>query len=460
MSLVDNILSEIENVLQDLDDETVSEIESEKLTKLRQDINPYGRTIEGSDNYLTFSYTNLKENYNNKLNTTAMIGFLNRLCDEWHVPDGIPVIPVYDFVKDPNSIHDFYKNWVLDDKMKKQIKENEEWMYKRVVVKEFLEEMFQYNPDEHVRSSYKPQPKDKDRKIIDTPAANLAIQKLKKKDLKFREQMLQFDRVSKLSNMATSVHSDEKDTKLSNPSLNEFQNTKLVLPGYHYSLMDFKSWSDEDKNCLRRVCEMIPPEDTFHRFKHYLESNYDKLREAVLYLYCDKPEFDIAFNPYSWHKTEEEAENFQKKHKNEVIADIYKAHSGKWNFVAPFEKVRQSMKYFNENTIVLEEIANQIERDAKIGHELMKNRIRKQKRKNIAEEGPDAEAFAKWKAQNKTLESMGAEHVNQESYADDECPDDGVQIDVFRISKGGLELKKDKFYSKAVAPVIGDEKEN
>lgn len=319
-------------------------------------------------------------------------------------------------------------------------------MQKRVVVKEFLEEFFQFNPDKHVRSSYKPQPKDLARNVIGTPAANLAIEHLKKKDLEFREHMLEFDRVQKLIDMKEGAHleSDEQIKKL--------VADKLVLPDQHYLTMDFSKWTDEDKNLLRTACSMIPPADIYHKFHNYFESNYDKLREAVLYLYCDKPDFDIAINPYSWHKTEEDAEEFQKKHKNEVITDIIKAHSGKWNFFAPFEKVRESMKYFNENTIVLEEIAKQIEKDAKLGAELVKNRIKQKKKQNIKEDGPDAEYFAKWKDQNSTLKDMGALEVNKDSYAPEDTPDDAIAVEVIKFAKGGLKMEKSHFFTKAAPP--------
>jgi hypothetical protein len=74
--------------------------------------------------------------------------------------------------------------------------------------------------------------------------------------------------------------------------------------------MDFSKWSDDDKNALRTACEMIPPVDIFAKFKRYCEVNYESLREAVEYLYCEKPEFELAVNPYSWHDTREEAEEF------------------------------------------------------------------------------------------------------------------------------------------------------
>jgi hypothetical protein len=415
----------------------------DEIIDLRKKLNPYGRTIDGSDKWLTFSFTNLQEKYMEKLLMTGLIGFLNRACDEYHVPEGIPVIPVYDYVKNPELLHEYYKDWKLTDKLKKQIHENNEWMKKRVIIKEFIEYLFQYSPDEHVKSVYRPQPRDLDRSVLDTPAANLAINELKQKDIKFREQMLEFDRIQNLRAMKQAA--DEKI----DAAIDELVSRKLLLPDQHYSKMNFEEWTDEDKNLLRTVCEMIPPADIFRKFRNYFEDNYDKLREAVLHLYCEKPDFDMAINPYQWHDDEDSAVEFQKKHRDEVIADIIKAASGKWNFFAPFAKVKNSTKFFNKNTIILEEMAQQIEIDQKIGADMMKKRVVKMKKKNIQDEGPDAEAFNKWKSQNTTLKEMGAENP-----IEDDCPDNAVEVEVFRISKGGLDIKKDKFYTEASIPEI------
>jgi len=56
-----------------------------------------------------------------------------------------------------------------------------------------------------VRSAYRPQPRDKNRTIIETPAAKLAIAHLRHKDLEFREVMTEHERNLNLMNMA--VHS-------------------------------------------------------------------------------------------------------------------------------------------------------------------------------------------------------------------------------------------------------------
>jgi hypothetical protein len=445
----------IEELLKELDEDSIAEMDMDTIIAARKKLNPYGRTIEGSNKYLTFSYTNLSQKYMQKFLTTALIGYLNRALDEWEVPDGIPVVTVYDYARNPKIMDELTAGWKIDDKLRAKLDENAKMMRKRVIVKEFLEHLFQYNPDEHIRSAYRPNPKDVTRPILTTPAANLAVNELKKVDVKFLEDMRNYDRVQNILFMnGDVVPSDAPD------EFKELVAKKLVLPDTHYSVMDFAKWSAEDRNLLRTVCEMIPPASIYHNFNNYLETNYDKLNEATQYLYCDKPDFDIAVNPYEWHETREAAEDFQKKHANEVIADIIIADSGKWNIVAKHGIVQEKTKFYNEHTAILEEMVAQQERDAKLGADLVKHRVVKKKKQNIKEEGPDAELFSKWKSENATLKEMGATMPDQDAYLDKDIPDDSVQIDVFRIGKGGLEMKKEHIFTQAQAPTMPENKEN
>ena len=247
----------------------------------------------------------------------------------------------------------------------------------------------------------------------------MAIHQLKNKDSAFKEEMEQYEKEKMLKE------------KLGD-SITPIPNTVV-------------------ESITQQVTQMIPPADVFHRFQYYYETNYEELRAVVQDLYCDKPCFETAVNPYSWHDTEEDADKFINKHKDEVISTIFKAHSGKWNIIAPFKKVRESTRFFNKNTVVLEEIAKQIEKDSKMGAKLMEKRIKIKKKKNIEREGADDEAFLKWKNQNSTLKDMGATTLEKDDL-NDECPDDALEVPVFRVSNGGMSITKDKFYTEAVAP--------
>ena len=410
-----DISDELTNLLNELDDESLSKMNDDDINELRRKLNPYGRTIEGSNNILTYSYTDLRYNYLKRIITTAMIGFLNRMCDEWNVPDGIPVVPVYEYLQNPDKLDEFEKTLQNPELMATDINLNKEYMKKRIVIKEFLEDMFQYNPDFHVRSAYKPNVNDPERNIVNTPAGQLAIHQLKKLDPEFNNNWFIYER-DKLLN---------KEVKIDN---------KII--------------SQVEKYCT----EMIPPADVFHRFNHYYESNYEELKSVVNDLYCEKPELEAALNPYSWHATEDDADKFIDKHKNEVITTVYKAQSGKWNITAPYKKVRDSMRFFNDKTQVLEEIAKQLESDAKIGSELMKKRIKIKKKKNIETDGPDDPGLSKWKEQNSVINSMYKKDEAENLDILDECPSDAITVPVYRISNGGSVMNKTHFYTQAEKP--------
>ena len=444
-----NLAEELDRCLEELKNDDYEKLPKEHILKLKKDVNPLGRTIQGADAYLNFSIINIQLEYYKKFITTAMIGFLNRMNDEWKVPEGVPVIPVYDYLND-KSLLDTPKHTLesADSNAKADYEFNRKWMEKRIIVKEFLEEMFQFNPDEHVRSAFRPNHADKTRKPIETPAAKLAVKHLLKTSKEFKaKEELYTEPTDEQRNTRTIL----KKVKGKNGKVKEIVKTVPDAP-----LNNAKHTTPIEKDSMvdptlpSTVRNMIPPHDTFGRFTMYHKENLETLREAVADLYCDKPDKELAINPYSWHSTLEDAEMFKKKHSGEVLAEVFTAHSGKWNLFDSFKIVRDSVNFYNDQTIILEEMVKQHERDERLGQDLMKKRVEKAKKKNDIISGPDAESFSKWKAQNSELTSMGA--LNTNDMASSDCPADAVEVPVWRIAKGGLEITKDRFYSQAEAP--------
>lgn len=558
-------------LLNELEDDSLQEVDSETVHETYQNLYKHGQIIEGADAACVFSSTNLSQKYQQRLLMTSVVAFLNRACDEWDVPDDTPVFPVYDYCKGLEEGHDLIDEYVkkhpdLAPNILTDLAFTKEKMYERWIVTKFLERQFQFNPDRHVRSAYRPQPKDNNRKIIETPSAKLAIEHLKFKDIEFRQEMLNYDRTMHLMNMAGSVNtktanshftesnsnntqdecnlaysvdklndivdsdcdivkkishefekSDEQlyavvnelskeytdidslNVQCVNGEVNAINNAfekinerfslspkvlneiKLELQEAHNEqlgkiqhanlqsrsvLQDIiskfhKKYGMIDGKVLVNTYNMIPPADTFHRLNTYFESNYDKLIEATANLYCEVPYLDLAVLPHQWFsskstskdgkenwtKNEEQARAYVKRHRNLAITSMITARSGMWNFYAPYEKVRDSTVFFNDKTIVLEEIMNQIKRDEQLGEELMKNKIRRKKKENIKKEGGEAKGFQEWKKQNSILKDLGAITVNQ----DDDCPPDALEVPVFRVDKDGV-FKRDVFYTQAEAP--------
>jgi len=437
------VKEQINQLLSQLSDKDLAEMPADKILELRKQINPYGRTIAGSDKFLNFSLTQISHEYHKKLITTAFIGFLNRMCDEWKVPDGIPVVSVYDALKDP-SLLETPSIAAGNDSIQYDYEFNRRWMKKRIVVKEFLEEMFQFNPDEHVRSAYRPNYKDAERKPIETMAARLAVDAACIRDTKLaaeRKQYLEENGV-KFKKVKKVIKARDGTTKtiIKEVPINE-------LPLDTRPTQDVHKVDGVDPTLPGTVRNMIPPADMYGRFKTYLTENYEELRDAVAELYCEKPNFELAINPYVMCDTREEAEAFKKQHADEVISEVFTAETGKWNFFDSFKQQRESVNFYNKNTIILEEMTKQIERDERLGQDLMNKRVANAKKKNIVESGPDSENFSKWRSENNTLQKMGAVNPN-----DDDVPEDAIQVDVWKLAKGGVELTKEKFYTASEAP--------
>lgn len=454
------LVSELDKILSELKEDDLAKMTPEKVLEMRKKINPYGRTIEGSDCYMNFSITQISHEYWKKFIITAFVGYLNRMCDEWKVPEGVPVIPVYEYLEDPSKIE--APAYAKEKEVKDVLVEfdfNKKWMEKRIIVKEFLEEMFQFNPDEHVRSAHVPNPADTSRKPINTMAGRLAAQHLAKTDKDFAVKARISKELADAGVLKNTGTTNAASSSASTPApLTERTITKTIIgkDGQKKVItkkITDKVLSDENKADVTvdsTVKEMIPAQDLFGRFKIYYTTNYEQLRDSVNDLYCEKPELELAINPYSWHKSAEEAEAFKKKHRNEVIAEVFTAHSGKWNFFDTFKEQRDKVNFYNDNTVILEEMVKQLERDEKLGMDLMKKKVEKSKKENKVKYGEDDESFKKWKSQNTEIKKYGA--VTTGDKADDECPDDAVQVDVWRLAKNGSTITKEKFYSQAEAP--------
>lgn len=441
-------------ILDELTDKDLSELNADEILELRKKTNPYGRTIQGADKYLNFSITQISHEYWKNFIVTAFVGYLNRMNDEWKVPSGVPVVPVYKYLDDPSLVDT--PQLILDKQHKKTIAEyefNRKMMEKRVIVKEFLEEMFQFNPDEHVRSAYRPNRADRTRKPVDTPAGKLAVNHLKRTDKDFRIK-------EELYEDAAPQPEQQKTKKIRRIITGKDGKKKTVIREVPIepAVVDDSTPIELDKpdpNLPSTVREMIPPHDLFGRFKMYYQENLEQLRDAVQDLFAVKPDLELAINPYAVHDTAEEAEDFKKKHRNEVITEIFTTVFGKWNFFDTFKEQRENVNFYNDNTVILEEMTRQLERDERLGQDLMRKRVEKEKAKNIVEAGPHAESFKKWRDQSSVLKSMGAEHIGD--VVSDECPDDAIQLDIWRVNKGGLEITKDILYSQAEAPTFVQE---
>lgn len=470
-------IAEILNELNGLGlkDKDLSSIDEEKILELRKELNPYGRTIAGSDQWLSFSLTQIHHEYWKKFLMTSLVGFLHRMVDEWHVPPGVPIVPVYDFLEDPKkadppqvAVQKRDASVVYDYEYNKQ------FMEKRLVVKAFLEEMFQFNPDEHVKSAYKPNYHDPNRSIIGTMAGKIAVDWLAKMDPEFRKEKINYEQSIGMTPPMIKVKKQRKvkqtiigrdgqkkeliktvevEEEVPDPAfVYTDQVVPTITPAKPTEEQVSQPISGKDPTVKHTVLNNIPPADVYAHFKRYYTENYEELRDAVKHLYCERPELELAINPYAVHDTKEEADAFRKQHANEVIAEVFTVQTGKWNFFDSFKQQRESVEFYNKNTAVLEEMMKQIKRDEELGQKLMEKRVQKEKKKNVIEAGKDAPNLKTWQELNPTLQQLGAKRLGGQ--VSEDTPEEALEVPIWRVAKGGTELVRDKMYTLGEAPTF------
>jgi len=277
----------------------------------------------------------------------------------------------------------------------------------------------------------------------------------------------------------------------------------------------------------RPAVDVVPPQDTFHRWSYYTEVNYEELRTVTEALYPERPDLDWAVALWDvFEGTQAEVDAAFDKHcqrfQDEVPSAIKALEFGAWSLLADFKENRKKIQFYNKNTEVLKRILDRHSDDKRIGAELMRNRVRQTKARNIAAEGPDAPGLSQYKrnvaekGQNlgskgvekvisaeemrrlekskgsikaakelelleqveKTIKELGemeklrpltseeAEDLTKaRNYIDRvremvAVPDDAIQVDVFtnNPSTGGFE--RSSFYTKAEGPPSGEKEEN
>jgi uncharacterized protein YifE (UPF0438 family) len=161
------------------------------------------------------------------------------------------------------------------------------------------------------------------------------------------------------------------------------------------------------------LLEHIPPRDTFHRWRYYMEVNMEEIRSVVSAIYDEKPELDFALLLYeTFEGTSDEVEkkkrNFVARHNEEVTSDIKVIPMGNWVHLGDFKKNRDTIDFYNRHTEILKRILDRHEEDKKLGQDLMKKRVSNKKTKNIIEDGRDAEILKQYKSQMTDLAALGA----------------------------------------------------
>lgn len=446
----------IGDIVKDLESnpERINGMTNEQIIEVEKYLNPYGATIYGPEKYTCISFTNLKEKYMQKLLTTALIGFIYQMATE-HVVDED------DLINQPDK-SEFMDVREHPDKHNKQIVENlYEQSFNKLKYKLLNNKNNSQGDDGVIEMEL-----NEDEEIEIGILANKEVEEtLKDTEVFNNEEFLQ-----KKEELIKEQSAEEQ--VIINRFLNKLfkynpnTHTKSIFHSENASADPERQTPVENK-----FTEVVPPNDTFGRFTYYYDVNYEQIRKAVLYLYNDKPDTEVAINIFDSFDSIKECNDYIEKNQDNVITNLLNLTNYKWNLLGSFKKNRERISFYNENTVVLENILKQQEEDAKMGKTLLDARVKKKKVQNIQQYGKEHPNFTKYRKQNPNDISLNSKKIE---YGDDSVtiteeievsetgskldadgtPSDCLEIGITSINLATNDVKTGKIFTKAKAPDV------
>lgn len=499
------------------DDSDVKELR-ELLMDARRKLSPYGVEVKDCDQgSLIFSFINMQRDYMTKLLTTSMVAFLRRSANEYGVPPNVPVIDVADYLRDPSLADPIEpvdgRKLPIEDL--EAYEANKRMMVKRMVIVEFLEYLFGYDPDRHARPGYKPNYKDPERRPILTPSAEMAVLLEKKRTEKSRranasekkeaaelyEKFLEEKRKAaegveiekpyvrevirtikgrdgQPMKVKRQIKCTETEFKLAqlkrdNPddpdNLKVLRNDKKVIP------MDDPDYSDyfdrrnqaRDQTLHDTVRDLIPPGDFFYRFNVYVDKHYEQLLDATRDIYHEKPDFDASIYPYKYVTPKEDPEThemlsiaeqvkrFRHEHARDIHFGINDVNMGNWTMIAPYKQNRDRIEYFGANMAIFDEMFKMKAAERTLAKDMMDKSVERKRRDIERVHGKKDPEFDKnyGAIGSENLSKYGVDRINEEDEENKLLDElDAIKVGLVRISQGGRKIDIDKIYTKAEAP--------
>jgi len=412
--------------------------------------------------FLTTSMLNLRGEYHKSLLETAFIAWQYRALNEWNVPKNIPV----------KNLHEYKRFGGSKTFSREEL--NDENLQKRIHVREFLDHLYECDPQSVMRSSYRFNPNDPERNSITEDAQKQRAmdnrEKFRKKAKRVRKR--QRDRIRKCNDDLNALYDDlvkleeqalkeekseksELSTKLNNFRAKYNNVMSKIKENAEYG-RNYVSPADNDGLYYTALKYQMPDKRRF-QYQYYMDVNYDQLCEATRDLFCFKQDIELSSIIYDIHDTMEDAEKWRKEHEDEIQTDVHVVQLGQWTFRGAFKENRERMNFYDSNNQLLKEILDKHNEDKQISNELLAERVKKAKAKNLAEHGPMSKSAKKYYKEmgKKNYGTKGGDelikkYIDKDGKVLDEK--DVIEIPVHDLRDGGLTMKTSTIYSKAAAP--------
>lgn len=459
----------------------INNLDNDQLIELGKYLNPAGNVISEKHSFINVSLINTRDEYIKKLLMTALVGYVYRTAKEYEPEDELAACDK----KYADLLDRMKRGGAAEEEIaevgKQQLAEHKLIVDTcRKLVTKFLDRNFQYNPDRHILSAH---------------SVDAATDDPERNDARIKEICKQAELApaveSKLSSKVPATYNYLRENLMAayqeilsaqeaikaatntmlDPTIDIADKKSILLKKYmalNKITADMKKLVDPISAAdTVEACRVEPPKDVFHHFQRYYANHFEQLRDITRVFYAEKPDLEFAVIYYDTYKTEAEAIEARNQQLNDLKFEVSTISNQGTTLLGPFKENRSRVDYYNKHTEVLKRMHEQLELDHKLGKDLMEKKVKNQKKKNIAEAGPDDKGITQYAQAINTIQEFGAKKViskeemekleaAQKVREDFEVPDNAIQVDVFypkEDSSGEITVNKTKFYTQAEAPL-------
>jgi hypothetical protein len=422
--LFNTLINEINSGNMDAVESKIGDLSDEQIDALFGETQPYKSLGTTSTSKIVIgAVSNLREKYLKKLTTTAMVGFLFQMKDEFMVDAADLTTPVL-------------KEDFMEEAAASRLPENynPEIPYYTELSKIYSARF----PDEPLTNHKEMEAKLSEEDILDASTkANEFIKELSKVEKVFNSS--KYDAAID----AAITEQSASERKIVNNFLEwlfKYDADRDVQQGNNEVDNDPERMPLEELKGTDVVYDNIPSNDTHCRFTSFYDINYEKMRSATENIYNIKPDLEHAMIVYDVVDSQSEVDSFIHKYGASSKYDIITFPLNRWTLMGPFKENRDRIDYYNKHNSIIKSMLESQETDAALGEDLMKKRVQSKKVKAEKVFGKDSPEFENYKKMNPSeLESKFNAKV--------ETLDNGdikVVRDVLVDAATGKELKVDE----------------
>lgn len=420
------------------DPEYVKNLTDEQVIDIQSRIQPYQQMsdtqgVEDADlPHTCVSITNLRERYISRVKMTSMAGFMYAALTD-------------------------YASWFDKNDDDPIIVAN------RAVIKQFLDNIMEFNPDKHVRPAAWENPDDPERPI--TPQ-NL-INEMREELQKCNDTLASYGTDESLCDKfmeARGYRMEYLEEQIAN--FDAYANKKIVPS----NVAMYKKYKPMEIN---GTFIPIPSYDVWRNWQRYEDQNYDRILELTNILYCEKPDLEFVINIHKTLPNAADADAYAKEIGSSVMTDVLCVQQGSWTYLGPFKANRQRLDFYANNTNILKTIQDSVMKDKALGNEMMKKKVTRVKKNDIVKHGAQdlkginqyAKSMGGVSGQEPVLDDDTIAEINQlnESIQNgqvdarefyENVDKDGVPLNAVTIDcvMGGVKPKVKRIYTEADKP--------